>query len=111
MSKIFIMLLMMAVMITACNKPTGGTTLPTKPSASPQKWNTPPAMEIDTSKTYFATVDTSLGSFKIKLFASESPQTVNNFVFLSKQGFYNGVIFHRIIKTFMIQTGDPTGTA
>jgi cyclophilin family peptidyl-prolyl cis-trans isomerase len=67
-------------------------------------------MQIDTSKTYFATVDTSLGSFKIQLFATETPKTVNNFVFLSQQGFYNGVIFHRIMKTFMIQTGDPQGT-
>ena len=74
------------------------------------QWNTPPAMQIDTTKNYVATVDTSLGTFKIKLFASESPKTVNNFVFLSEQGFYNGVIFHRIIKTFMIQTGDPKGT-
>ena len=74
------------------------------------RWNTPPAMQIDTTKTYFATVDTSLGAFKIQLFANESPKTVNNFVFLSQQGFYNGVIFHRIIKTFMIQTGDPQGT-
>jgi cyclophilin family peptidyl-prolyl cis-trans isomerase len=68
-----------------------------------------PAMEIDTSKKYFALLDTSLGTFKIELFASESPITVNNFVFLSRQGFYNGIIFHRIIKTFMIQTGDPKG--
>ena len=74
------------------------------------QWNTPPAMQIDTAKNYIATVDTSLGSFKIKLFANESPNTVNNFVFLSQQGFYNGVIFHRIIRTFMIQTGDPKGT-
>jgi len=67
-------------------------------------------MQIDASKTYFATVDTTLGTFKIQLFISESPKTVNNFVFLSQQDFYNSVIFHRIIKTFMIQTGDPTGT-
>jgi len=67
-------------------------------------------MNIDTSKTYYALVETSLGSFKIQLFADETPKTVNNFVFLSQEGFYNGVIFHRIIKAFMIQTGDPTGT-
>jgi cyclophilin family peptidyl-prolyl cis-trans isomerase len=73
-------------------------------------YSSPPAMQIDTSKTYIATVDTSLGTFKIQLFASESPITVNNFVFLSRQGFYNGVIFHRIIQNFMVQTGDPTGT-
>jgi cyclophilin family peptidyl-prolyl cis-trans isomerase len=67
-------------------------------------------MQIDTSKTYFASVETSLGTFKIQLFANETPKTVNNFIFLAQEGFYNGVIFHRIIKTFMIQTGDPKGT-
>ncbi len=66
-------------------------------------------MQIDTSKKYTATVNTSLGTFKIQLFASESPLTVNNFVFLSRQGFYNNIIFHRIIKSFMVQTGDPNG--
>ena len=79
-------------------------------TTSVKQWSTPPAMEVDTSKDYFAVVDTTLGTFKIRLFASESPRTVNNFVFLSRQGFYDGVIFHRIIRTFMIQTGDPTGT-
>lgn len=75
-----------------------------------KQWMTPPEMQIDPSKPYFATVNTSLGSFKIQLLAGESPRTVNNFVFLSQQGFYDGVIFHRIIQSFMIQTGDPTGT-
>lgn len=67
-------------------------------------------MEIDKARKYTATFDTSLGSFKIQLNSQESPLTVNNFVFLSRQGFFNGVIFHRIIKEFMIQTGDPKGT-
>ena len=67
-------------------------------------------MQIDTSKKYVATVDTTLGTFKIQLLPQETPKTVNNFVFLSRDGFYNGVIFHRIMKTFMIQTGDPLGT-
>ncbi len=80
------------------------------PSPKPMKWSTPPAMEIDTAKSYTALVDTTLGSFKIQLLPQESPKTVNNFVFLSRQGYYNGVIFHRIIKTFMIQSGDQTGT-
>ena len=77
---------------------------------SPKRWNTPPAMEIDPAKKYVATVDTTQGSFKIELLAKESPKTVNNFVFLARQGFYEGGIFHRVIKLFMIQTGDPTGT-
>jgi len=111
--KLLVALLVSAILVTGCSKSSGGITLtPTSlqtPSAQKQ-WNKPPAMQIDTSKTYFATVQTSLGTFKIELFTSESPNTVNNFVFLSQQGFYDGVIFHRIIKTFMIQTGDPTGT-
>ena len=77
---------------------------------STQQWDSPPAMQIDTSKSYYAVFDTSMGSFKIELFADESPQTVNNFVFLTEQGFYNNTTFHRIIQTFMIQGGDPTGT-
>ncbi|MED5017998.1 peptidylprolyl isomerase [Paenibacillus chibensis] len=75
-----------------------------------KSWTSPPAMQIDTNKTYVATFKTSKGSFTIQLFAKDAPKTVNNFVFLSKEGFYNGVTFHRIIETFMIQTGDPTGT-
>ncbi len=76
----------------------------------PKRWSAQPVMQIDPAKKYTATVETSLGSFKIELLAKESPKTVNNFVFLAKEAFYNGVIFHRIIKAFMIQTGDPTGT-
>ncbi|MEN8615020.1 peptidylprolyl isomerase [Dehalogenimonas sp. THU2] len=75
-----------------------------------KKWTSPPEMMINPAKKYTATMETSLGSFKIELLASESPKTVNNFVFLAKEGFYDSVIFHRIIKTFMAQTGDPTGT-
>ena len=86
------------------------TTPPPSVTASPVKqWSQPPAMQIDTSKKYTATVETSLGSFKIELLPQESPKTVNNFVFLSREGFYNGIVFHRIIKDFMIQTGDPKG--
>jgi cyclophilin family peptidyl-prolyl cis-trans isomerase len=73
-------------------------------------WANPPAMLIDKTKSYIASMETSLGSFKIKLLAQDSPLTVNIFVFLSREGYYNNVIFHRIMKTFMIQTGDPTGT-
>jgi cyclophilin family peptidyl-prolyl cis-trans isomerase len=111
MRKILIMLLMFIVILTACSKSEGGTSPVSSTTPGAQKqWSTPPAMQIDTSKTYLATVDTSLGTFKIQLFSSESPKTVNNFVFLSQQGFYNGVIFHRVIKNFMIQTGDPLGS-
>ena len=81
-----------------------------KGTALTKQWSTPPAMQIDLTKKYTAVFDTSLGSFKVELFATESPKTVNNFVFLARQKFYDGLIFHRIIKNFMIQGGDPTGT-
>ena len=74
------------------------------------KWSKPPAMSIDTDKQYTATLKTNYGDVVIELLSKEAPVTVNNFVFLARQGFYNGVKFHRVIKTFMIQTGDPTGT-
>jgi peptidyl-prolyl cis-trans isomerase B (cyclophilin B) len=72
----------------------------------------PPAMQIDPSKSYTAHFTTSRGEFDIHLYAAEAPVTVNNFVFLAKDGFYDGITFHRVIKNppFMIQGGDPTGT-
>lgn len=69
----------------------------------------PPPMIIDSDKKYKAQVTTNKGRFTIELFAKETPVTVNNFVALSKKGFYNGTVFHRIIKDFMIQGGDPKG--
>jgi cyclophilin family peptidyl-prolyl cis-trans isomerase len=74
------------------------------------KWSSAPAMTIDTAKTYTATVKTDVGTFVIALDAKAAPITVNNFVFLAQHGFYNCVIFHRVIPKFMDQTGDPTGT-
>ena len=75
-----------------------------------QKYSAAPAMTIDTSKTYTATVVTTTGTFTITLDAKAAPITVNNFVFLAEKGFYHCVIFHRVIPQFMDQTGDPTGT-
>lgn len=75
-----------------------------------KQWNKPPAMVIDPEKEYFATIKTDKGDIKIKLFAKKTPKTVNNFVFLSREGFYDNTIFHRVIKDFMAQGGDPTGT-
>lgn len=72
-------------------------------------YSAPSAMAIDRNKQYIATVKTNAGEFKIELFAKDAPLTVNNFVFLAKDHFYDGVPFHRIIKDFMIQTGDPLG--
>ncbi|MFH2040297.1 MAG: peptidylprolyl isomerase [Chloroflexota bacterium] len=67
-------------------------------------------MKIDISKKYFATFNTEKGDIVVELFADKTPNTVNNFVFLSREGFYDGTIFHRVIADFMAQGGDPTGT-
>jgi len=69
-----------------------------------------PAMSIDTSKNYSATFDTSKGKIVVDLFTSDAPKTVNNFVFLSREKFYDGTKFHRVIENFMVQGGDPEGT-
>lgn len=69
----------------------------------------PPEMKINPNKKYTATLNTNKGIVKIELFTKETPITVNNFVFLARDGFYNGTIFHRVIKGFMIQGGDPKG--
>ncbi len=78
--------------------------------ASSQQWAQPPAMEIDPKKKYQATIATEKGDIVIDLFGDKVPATVNNFVFLARQGFYNNTIFHRVIADFMAQAGDPTGT-
>jgi len=75
-----------------------------------KSYPTPPAMSIDPARKYSATIDTSAGVMTAELFADEAPKTVNNFVFLARDGYYDGVIFHRVIPGFMIQGGDPTGT-
>ena len=77
---------------------------------APKQWNSAPDMVIDPSKRYTATMSTSMGDLVIALDAVQAPKTVNNFVFLAREGYYDGVIFHRIIQGFMCQGGDPTGT-
>jgi cyclophilin family peptidyl-prolyl cis-trans isomerase len=74
------------------------------------QWDTPPELTIDTAATYKATIATNKGDITVRLFADEAPTTVNNFVFLANEGFYDNVIFHRVIEGFMLQGGDPTGT-
>jgi len=74
------------------------------------QYSAPPPMSIDPDKKITATMHTSSGTIVFDLFPSEAPKTVNNFVFLAREGYYDGVVFHRIIKGFMIQSGDPTGT-
>ncbi len=75
-----------------------------------QQWNTPPARQIDPQKKYTARINTNKGVIEIELYPQYAPVTVNNFVFLARQGFYDGVTFHRVISNFVIQGGDPTGT-
>ena len=74
-----------------------------------KQWSTPPAMGIDQKKKYKAQMETDKGTMVIELFADKAPKTVNNFVFLAREGYYEGIIFHRVIANFMVQGGDPTG--
>src|SRR3989338_3811501 len=78
--------------------------------AGPKTWSAPPAMTIDTERNYTATVYTVPGEIVIELLPKDAPQTVNSFVFLARQGFYDGATFHRVIPGFVAQGGDPTGT-
>jgi cyclophilin family peptidyl-prolyl cis-trans isomerase len=75
-----------------------------------KQYDSAPDLAIDLSKSYSATLDTNHGEIVIEFDPERAPQTVNNFVFLANEGFYDGVIFHRVIENFMIQGGDPTGT-
>lgn len=77
--------------------------------ANPTQYDAPPEIRIDQNKKYFATIKTSKGNMTFELFAKETPIAVNNFVFLSRERFYEGIKFHRIINGFMIQGGDPLG--
>ena len=140
MSKLFIIVLaILAVLVlTACSgeqettssssvvtttTTTTTTTKPeptaaTEPTAQPDsmgenmsmQYDSPPATVINETKTYKAVINTTLGAINVDLFTTEVPNTVNNFVFLAREGFYDNVIFHRVIPGFMIQGGDPTGT-
>lgn len=75
-----------------------------------QRWSSPPEMMIQPGQDYRAVLHTDKGDITINLFENKVPKTVNNFVFLAEAGYYDGVIFHRVINDFMAQTGDPTGT-
>jgi len=74
------------------------------------QWDKPPEMEIDVTKIYQVLMETNRGMIQIDLYPQHAPKTVNNFVFLVRKGFYDGVTFHRVISDFVIQGGDPTGT-
>ena len=74
------------------------------------QWSNPPELTIDPKQKYTAVLHTDKGDIKLELFADKTPKTVNNFVFLARQGFFDGTFFHRVIADFMVQGGDPTGT-
>ena len=75
-----------------------------------KQWDRQPEMQIDLEKMYLVTMETTRGTIELELDPRHAPKTVNNFVFLAGEGFYDGVTFHRVINNFMIQGGDPTGT-
>ena len=76
---------------------------------SAKQWNNPPVMSVDLKKNYRVTMETTRGTIELELYPQYAPATVNNFVFLVNEGFYDGLTFHRVIGNFMIQGGDPTG--
>lgn len=80
------------------------------PEVTIMTWDSPPEMTIDTGKKYTAIMETEKGNLVIELFAADVPKTVNNFVFLAREGYYDGTTFHRVLPGFMVQGGDPTGT-
>ena len=99
-------LVLVTLLLTSC------TVVPSEPAPmqKPMSYSAPPPMTIDTSKQYTATIETGKGNIVLELFASDVPVTVNNFVFLTRERFYDGTTFHRVIPDFMAQGGDPTGT-
>jgi cyclophilin family peptidyl-prolyl cis-trans isomerase len=94
---LFLIFLALLTVLTSC----GGKTM---------QWSTPPAMAIDQNKSYTANMETNYGPIVIQLFPKDAPLAVNSFVFLARQKFFDGIKFHRIVKGFVIQGGDPTGT-
>lgn len=75
-----------------------------------KQWHAAPAVTIDTAKTYRITMQTNRGEITLDMYPEHAPKTVNNFVFLTNEGFYDGILFHRVINDFVIQGGDPTGS-
>jgi peptidyl-prolyl cis-trans isomerase B (cyclophilin B) len=101
-----LMSIFMILVLGGCSKGTPESVLPT----SPKQYSSPPSMVIDSNKQYTATIETEKGNIVLELFAKDVPVTVNNFVFLARDGFYTNTSFHRVIPGFMAQGGDPTGT-
>lgn len=107
-----------SLLLAACGGGEGGGTLGgSTPAVTQETTQTPlatqvsaPPMTIDVEKTYFATIETEKGDIRIQLFPDIAPETVNSFVFLAREGFYDGITFHRVIPGFVAQGGDPSGT-
>jgi cyclophilin family peptidyl-prolyl cis-trans isomerase len=98
---------------TAATKPVS-TTAAAQPTATPagkrKMYTAAPPMTIDPDKQYFATIKMDIGDIRLELYPKEAPQSVNSFVFLAREGFYDGLTFHRVIPGFVAQAGDPLGT-
>jgi len=83
---------------------------PAQPTKKAMRWSAAPSMSIDLNKSYYATFKTAKGDIQVELFVKEAPKTVNSFVFLAREGYYDNTAFHRVLKDFMAQGGDPSGT-
>ncbi|MFC2033067.1 peptidylprolyl isomerase [Chloroflexota bacterium] len=105
-----ILLLVIGVILSVAAVSCGGSAPEKEPAEGIKTYDSPPAMTIDASKQYTAIIKTEKGDMVIELFAKDVPRTVNNFVFLAREGFYNSSPFHRVLPGFMAQGGDPTGT-
>lgn len=102
---IFLALGLLSAPAAVVAQPYGGKKMP-----EAKQWDNPPEMRIDVSKIYVAEIETNKGVITIEMYPEHAPKTVNNFVFLAREGFYDDVVFHRVIPDFVIQGGDPSGT-
>ena len=113
--RIYLLLAVVALAMTAAGCGSGGGAAPSDEGGKPDRgvkalsWAKMPEMSIDLNHEYKAVFETTKGTFTVALFADEAPVTVNNFVFLAREGFYEGLTFHTVIESFMIQSGDPLG--
>jgi peptidylprolyl isomerase len=110
----FILITLLMVSLVGCASKAPIESQPTKPNpvqpeVQAKTWSSPPPMQIDPQKPYHAIIHTNLGDISIKLFPEDAPKTVNNLIFLASNHFYDQLKFHRVLKSFMIQTGDPNG--
>jgi len=108
--KLFLVAFLLATLLALSACSSEATVQPPTKEGGTMQWSSPPPMTIDKNKEYTATIKTNFGEIKAQLFPQDAPVTVNNFVFLARNGFYDGVRFHRVVKGFVIQGGDPTGT-